>query len=355
MVKPDSLFIRSIKAMFLLAFLAALLGYFWNRTQRLTGEGAVEAGRNANNNGVVSSNAGESSNLGIATAKSNSLSALPLSNSASAIARNYSVLTGHGRYQKNLHQLNESSQLGEQDELSRLSILCEGGVLNMRSYESRWDTRRQAYINFAPNKNTIVWYTEAPARAVAQLQESCQFLNSPPLQDAQRFSKESSRRNLPYRQLRQATNTSAALQTNEGKGLLRVMIREGLYDHLNEVLSKNLSFDRVYADTSLIQNKLAPLYLDQTMLVLTLCRLGQDCGEGSIAANKLCATLAVCGGSAEDAILRDAYQLGFDVNLISKHINEIVAKLQASNFEDLKPKESFEQMVKRILKSFGLG
>ena len=91
------------------------------------------------------------------------------------------------------------------------------------------------------------------------------------------------------------------------------------------------------------------------MLLLTLCRLGQDCGESSIVTNKLCASAAVCGGSAEDAILRDAYQLGFDVNLISKHINEIITKLQAGNYEDLKPKESFEQMMTRILKSFGLG
>ncbi len=341
---------RFIKYFLALLLLAVVLIYCWNRVQRFMGEGAAEAGKQVNNNGVVTPNTYTSNSLST-TAKKNEVSAL----SSSSGVRDYNAIPSHGRYQKTLLQLNESTDLGEQDELSRLSRLCKGGVLNMRSFESHWDTRRQVYVASAPDKKSIVWNAQAPARAVAQLQESCQLLNSPPLQDDQRFSKDSNRRSAAYYNLIAATMTLADIQTNEGQGFLRVMIREGLYDHLERVLSQNLSFDRVYADASLIQSKFAPLMLDQTMLVLTLCRLGQDCGEGSIAANKLCATAAVCGGSAEDAILRDAYQLGFDVNLISKHVNEIIAKLQAGNFEDLKPKESFLQRLKRMLQSLGLG
>lgn len=188
-VKRNFSFGRFIKVIFLLVLLAILLNYCWNRVQLLTGACAAEAEQHLNNNGAAVLNTDTTNSPTTTAPKKNDVSSLSFNSGV----RDYNAIPGHGRYQKNLQQLNESTQLGEQDELIHLSMLCKGGVLNMRNYESHWDTRRQAYVDFAPDKKSIVWNAQAPACAVAQLQQSCQFPNSPPLQDGQLTSKESAR------------------------------------------------------------------------------------------------------------------------------------------------------------------
>ncbi len=79
--------------------------------------------------------------------------------------------------------------------------------------------------------------------------------------------------------------------------------------------------------------------LETMVMMLVLCKMGDDCDRGGIVTDQLCWAFAICGDRVEDAIRASLVQRGIDPVPLDQFVNRIAERLHARDTTIFRKKE----------------
>ena len=129
---------------------------------------------------------------------------------------------------------------------------------------------------------------------------------------------------VQYRSILSTLSNAKNFSNPETTAALSKAVTEPMFGALSSLLVSKVDYSDLVAEYG--REKVMPLY--GLSIPLVLCRMGDDCGPGSIVTEQLCWLNRICGDPAEGAIWSTLRDQGVDTRVMEQFVTRVHFGLQ---------------------------